>query len=79
MRLHNDEPTLLDQLQRLDLVQRVGEDVATCDPPHVFGTHGDWGDLDFYSARSFETLSSSNGSLSVTTSQMISISIPKYS
>jgi hypothetical protein len=43
MRLHNDEPTLLDQLERLDLVRRVGDDVATCDPPHVFGIHGDWG------------------------------------
>jgi hypothetical protein len=43
MRLHNDEPTLLDQLGRIDLVQRVGDDVATCEPPHVFGIHGDWG------------------------------------
>lgn len=43
MRLHNDEPTLLDQLARLDLVKRVGDDVANCEPPHVFGIHGDWG------------------------------------
>jgi hypothetical protein len=41
MRLHNDEPTLLDLLDRLELVRRVGEDVARCDPPHVFGVHGD--------------------------------------
>lgn len=43
MRLHNDEPTLLDLLDRLELVRRVGDDVARCDPPHVFGVHGDWG------------------------------------
>jgi KAP family P-loop domain len=43
MHLHNDEPTLLDQLHRLALVQRVGDDIAQCEPPHVFGVHGDWG------------------------------------
>jgi hypothetical protein len=43
MRLHNDEPTLLDQLDRLAMVQRVGDDIARCEPPHVFGVHGDWG------------------------------------
>jgi hypothetical protein len=43
MRLHNDEPTLLDQLERREMVRRIGDDVAGCDPPHVFGIHGDWG------------------------------------
>ncbi|HTQ78903.1 MAG TPA: P-loop NTPase fold protein, partial [Thermoanaerobaculia bacterium] len=41
--LQNDEPTLRDFLGRADLLQRVGDAVATCDPPHVFGVHGDWG------------------------------------
>ena len=41
--LHNDEPTLLDALDRETLIQEVGEAVATCNPPQVFGVHGDWG------------------------------------
>lgn len=41
--LHNDEPTLLDLLERRALVVRVGDAVATCSPPYVFGIHGDWG------------------------------------
>ena len=41
--LHNDEPTLADALSRGDLVRRVGEAVAQCSPPQVFGVHGDWG------------------------------------
>ena len=41
--MHNDEPTLSDALQRDDLVQEVGEAIANCDPPQVFGVHGDWG------------------------------------
>ncbi|RMH16210.1 MAG: hypothetical protein D6696_18695 [Acidobacteria bacterium] len=41
--LHNDEPTLGDHLARGDLLRRVGEAVARCDPPQVFGVHGDWG------------------------------------
>ena len=43
MVLHNDEPTLLDFLDRGTLVQEVGEAVANCKPPQVFGVHGDWG------------------------------------
>lgn len=43
MWLHNDEPTLIDWLNRADLVQEVGRAVAYCDPPQVFGIHGDWG------------------------------------
>jgi hypothetical protein len=43
MALLNDDPTLLDKLQRRELLERVGEAVATCEPPYVFGIHGDWG------------------------------------
>ncbi len=43
MPLHNDEPTLIDQLNRVALVDEVGEAIATCEPPQVFGIHGDWG------------------------------------
>ena len=42
-RLHNDEPTLWDRLRREALIKEVGEAVATCEPPQVFGVHGDWG------------------------------------
>lgn len=41
--LHNDEPTLNDQLDRVRLVQEVGDAIAKCSPPQVFGIHGDWG------------------------------------
>lgn len=41
--LHNDEPTLLDTLDRESLIREVGDAVATCAPPQVFGVHGDWG------------------------------------
>ena len=41
--MHNDEPTLLDALDRGPLIREVGEAVATCAPPQVFGVHGDWG------------------------------------
>ena len=43
MAIHNDEPTLFDKLDRETLVQEVGDTIATCQPPHVFGVHGDWG------------------------------------
>ena len=43
VQLHNDEPTLCDRLNRTDMVIRVGDDVAQCDPPTVFGVHGEWG------------------------------------
>ncbi len=39
---HNDEPVLCDQLERLELVREVGNAIANCRPPHVFGVHGDW-------------------------------------
>jgi hypothetical protein len=41
--LHNDEPTLVDELDRAALVRRVSNAVAYCSPPQVFGVHGDWG------------------------------------
>jgi hypothetical protein len=41
--LHNDEPTLLDLLERRPLLVQVGDAVARCKPPFVFGIHGDWG------------------------------------
>ena len=41
--MHNDEPTLHDRLRRDALIKEVGEAIATCEPPQVFGVHGDWG------------------------------------
>jgi len=41
--MHNDEPTLIDSLDRGTLIEEVGKAVATCTPPQVFGVHGDWG------------------------------------
>jgi hypothetical protein len=41
--LHNDEPVLVDQLGRKQLVEEMGDVIACCHPPHVFGVHGDWG------------------------------------
>lgn len=43
MPLHNDEPCIVDALDRGALVHEVGKAVATCSPPQVFGIHGDWG------------------------------------
>lgn len=43
MPIHNDEPTLLDCLDRGELLNLVATDVATCCPPCVFGIHGEWG------------------------------------
>ena len=41
--MYNDEPTLRDRLRRDALIKEVGEAIATCEPPQVFGLHGDWG------------------------------------
>ena len=41
--LFNDEPTLLDRLNRSELVKRVGNAIIGCRPPVVLGIHGDWG------------------------------------
>ena len=43
MPLHNDQPTLLDTLDRAALVREVAAAAATGEPPAVFGVHGDWG------------------------------------
>ena len=43
MNWHNDEPSLLDALERGPLIEEVGEAIARCTPPQVFGIHGDWG------------------------------------
>lgn len=41
--MHNDEPALLDALDRGPLIKEVGDAIAHCTPPQVFGVHGDWG------------------------------------
>ena len=41
--MHNDEPALLDTLERGTLIEEVGNAIARCTPPQVFGVHGDWG------------------------------------
>ena len=41
--MHNDEPALLDALERGELLEEVGDAIARCTPPQVFGVHGDWG------------------------------------
>ena len=41
--MHNDEPVLLDALDRVELIHEVGDAIANCTPPQVFGVHGDWG------------------------------------
>lgn len=41
--LLSDEPTLKDALNRAALVKHIGDTVAKCQPPMVFGVHGDWG------------------------------------
>ena len=41
--MHNDEPTLIDILDRRSMIREVGEAIARCRPPQVFGIHGDWG------------------------------------
>ncbi len=41
--MHNDEPSLMDALERRALIEEVGKAIAHCTPPQVFGVHGDWG------------------------------------
>ena len=41
--MHNDEPALRDALERGPLIEEVGEAIAQCTPPQVFGVHGGWG------------------------------------
>ena len=42
-KLFNDEPTLADCGDRTGMVRKIGDAIAGCDPPHVFGIHGEWG------------------------------------
>ena len=39
----SDEPTLRDALHRAKLVKEIGDAIADCPAPMVFGIHGDWG------------------------------------
>ena len=41
--MHNDEPTLIDALDRMPLIEEISEAIVNCTPPQVFGIHGDWG------------------------------------
>ena len=41
--MYNDEPTLLDYLDRKLLIEEVSDAIINCKPPQVFGVHGDWG------------------------------------
>ena len=41
--MYNDEPTLLDYLDRKSLIEEVSDAIINCKPPQVFGIHGDWG------------------------------------
>ena len=43
MNWHNDEPALHDALERGPLIEEVGDAIARCTPPQVFGVHGGWG------------------------------------
>lgn len=43
LHLLDDEPTLDDLLGREGQVREVGEMIARCEPPQVFGVYGDWG------------------------------------
>ncbi|MDB6027650.1 MAG: hypothetical protein JWM68_3873, partial [Verrucomicrobiales bacterium] len=39
----NDEPTVADSLGRAGWVRWFAENLKNCEPPYVFGLHGDWG------------------------------------
>ncbi|GHA78728.1 P-loop NTPase fold protein [Cognatilysobacter bugurensis] len=41
--MHYDHPTLSDSLARTRLVKEKAERIMACEPPQVFGVHGDWG------------------------------------
>jgi pantothenate kinase-related protein Tda10 len=40
---HSDFPTFEDKLGREALLEQVAREIATGNPPLVFGIHGDWG------------------------------------
>ncbi len=39
----NDEPTVEDKLTRDAMVKSLGDEIAHCAPPKVYGVHGEWG------------------------------------
>lgn len=39
----NDQPTLVDKLQREQTVKNIASNLMLCSPPLVLGIHGDWG------------------------------------
>lgn len=39
----DDHSTLIDELERIPLVEKLATAVMGCTPPRVFGLHGDWG------------------------------------
>lgn len=41
--IHNDLPTLQDRLQWAAELAAMSRRIQQCQPPHVFGVHGDWG------------------------------------
>lgn len=43
MTFHSDHSTLHDLLDRKKLIVAKAEKISTCEPPQVFGIHGDWG------------------------------------
>lgn len=43
MSTHDDHATLIDSLERIQLVNRLAKEVKGCMPPRVYGVHGDWG------------------------------------
>lgn len=43
MTQHSDHPTLTDYLARSASIKRKAEQIMNCEPPHIYGVHGDWG------------------------------------
>lgn len=41
---HEDHSTIVDSLERSELVTKLADAVMACKPPRVFGLHGDWGE-----------------------------------
>jgi hypothetical protein len=40
---HSDHPTLSDYLARSSSLKRKAEQIVNCEPPYIYGVHGDWG------------------------------------
>lgn len=43
MTQHSDHPTLDDYLERSSSIKRKADQIMNCEPPHIYGVHGDWG------------------------------------